>query len=344
MVVLLALPVYKFEGDIFETQKFFNFAFKHLWALGVIGSMLSFLLAKDILRILYKIVPKSEPMDTGRRDFFKNSFLLGAGGCSVVSSALGFHEAQNPEIKTIKVLFSKLPPVFDGFKIVQITDLHVGPLIKKEFVMNVVEKVNKQEPDLIAVTGDLIDGRVKKLSKEVAPLKALKAKHGVFYVTGNHEYYWGLDEWLAHIESELQMQILHNENIILERFNQRFVVAGVHDYRMGKKSSLGSDPFKAKEGTVKEDFTILLAHQPRSCYEAQEAGFDYMICGHTHGGQYLPFAWLVYPFQPYIKGLYNHKGMQLYVSAGCGFWGPPNRFGIKGEITAHILRSKEAKV
>ena len=136
------------------------------------------------------------------------------------------------------------------------------------------------------------------------------------------------------------MKVLKNEHVLLKKNGERFIIGGVHDYRMGKKTpGHGSSPLSARKGSHREDFALLLAHRPQSCYEAQQSHFHYMIAGHTHGGQFFPFNLMAHLFHPYIKGLYNHRGMKLYVSPGTGYWGPPNRFGVKSEITKHILRT-----
>ncbi len=301
--------------------------------MGFIGTFLFFLIFKDLVRSLFVLTRRTSKMNADRRDFLKTSTLWGIGGSSVLISGIGRYKAQIPHMETVEVHLLRLPQVFDKTTIVQISDLHIGPTIGREYTQEVVEITNREQPDFIAVTGDLIDGRVKYLKNKTSPLKDLKAKYGVFYVTGNHEYYWGVDDWVSYLEGELNMQALRNRHVVFQREKQRFVLAGVDDL------TLKSDPIKASQGSFEEDFKLLLAHQPRSCYKAKKAGFDYMICGHTHGGQYYPVAWLVYLFQPYVKGLYNHEGMPLYVSKGAGYWGPPNRFGSKNEITKHILRS-----
>ncbi len=301
--------------------------------MGFLGTLLVFLIFKDLVRILSKLTKQTSKINTQRRDFFKTSALWGIGGSGTLISSVGFYQAQTPNMETVQIPLPRLPQIFDRTTIVQISDLHIGPTIGRKYTEEVVEKTNYEQPDFIAVTGDLIDGRVKHLKEKTAPLKNLRAKYGVFYVTGNHEFYWNAEEWVSYLENELNMKALRNTHVVFERENQRLVLAGAEDL------TLGSDPLKASEGSSPDDFKLLLAHQPRSCYKAKEAGFDYMICGHTHGGQYYPMAWLVYLFQPYVKGLYNHEGMQLYVSKGAGYWGPPNRFGVKNEITKHILRS-----
>lgn len=343
--VIIGMIVFQISHRYFRNSLGINlmedFSVLYYVLIGFMGSLIFFLLVKDIVRVLGKLNKRTRDTNVQRRDFLKSASLLGIGGGSAIISGLGFYESMSPDVKEVEESFTNLPRPFDGTTIMQISDLHISALIKREYVQNVVDKVNREQADFVAITGDLVDGRVSKLKHDAMPLKDLQAKYGVFYVTGNHEYYWGAEEWTDYLENELQIKVLHNEHVAFERDGQRLILAGVHDYIMGKRAGhqYKSDPFKAREGTSQKDFKLLLAHQPKSCFKAQEAGFDYMICGHTHGGQYLPVGLLVYLFQPYVKGLYNHKGMKLYVSTGSGYWGPPNRFGIKNEIAKHILRS-----
>ena len=338
---MLSIPLLRLSGTI---RLFPNISTGYYILMGFVGSLLFFLIVKDLIRLGYKILAKlkrkREMMQTDRRDFLKHAAVLGMGGSSALISGIGFYQAMSPNVKTIETTFKRLPAIFDGTTVAQISDLHIGPIVKREYVQSVVSKTNALDADFIAITGDLVDGRPSQLRSDIAPLRDLKAKHAIFYVTGNHEYYWGAEEWRSYLANELGMQVLSNERAVFERNGHRLIIAGVEDHRMGRRvGAPGSDPLKAKGQTLPEDFKLLLAHQPKSCFEAQKAGFDYMICGHTHGGQYFPINLLVYLFEPYVKGLYHHQNMKLYVSTGSGFWGPPNRFGVKNEIAHHVLRS-----
>jgi predicted MPP superfamily phosphohydrolase len=227
-----------------------------------------------------------------------------------------------------------LPKGLAGFSITQITDLHVGPTIKKDFVERIVARANALESDVIALTGDLVDGRVPDLAADTAPLRALTARHGVYFVTGNHEYYSGEPAWTAEFR-RLGMTALKNQHVILEHGGAALLLAGVNDFSARHFDPAEcSDPATALRGA---DLTIhpriLLAHQPSTAPAAAAAGFDLQISGHTHGGQFWPWNFFVRYFQPFTSGLNRMDDLRVYVSRGTGYWGPPNRFIVPGEIT-----------
>ena len=180
-----------------------------------------------------------------------------------------------------------------GFRIVQLTDIHVSPTIKRPFVESVVAQANELQPDVVALTGDLVDGSVARLRNDVAPLANLRANDGCFFVTGNHEYYSGVYDWVAYIR-QLGFRVLMNEHHLIRRNNAGILVAGVTDYRGGGfDDAHRSDPKKAIQNAPESDFKLLLAHQPKSIFQAAEAGFDLQISGHTHGGQFFPWNFFV---------------------------------------------------
>jgi len=219
-------------------------------------------------------------------------------------------------------------------KIVQFTDLHIGPMIKRDYVQTLVQQMNDLDADIIVMTGDLVDGSVFRLQAEVAPLANLKAKHGKFFITGNHEYYSGAEDWIAEMR-RLGFTVLLNAHELIEVNGAKLLLAGVTDYRADRHiASHQSSPKKAMQGALESDVKILLAHQPKSIFEATEAGFDLQISGHTHGGQYYPWNFLAKMANPYIKGLHLHDNKTwIYVSPGTGYWGPPIRLGNEPEIT-----------
>ncbi|MFC1490229.1 metallophosphoesterase, partial [Candidatus Latescibacterota bacterium] len=220
----------------------------------------------------------------------------------------------------------------------QISDLHAGSTIRLPYIRKITEMVKRIECDAIVMTGDIADGRVSTLQKDVAPLGELSAPHGMFFVTGNHEYYSGVEEWTVEMK-RLGFEVLLNENRIFERNGQRIIMAGVTDYEGGRFSdSHVSDPEKSVEAAMHDDFKILLAHQPLSIFKAEQAGFDFMISGHTHGGQYIPWNFFIRIQQPYTSGLHTHGKTQLYINRGTGYWGPPLRGGIPSEISVITLK------
>jgi len=245
-----------------------------------------------------------------------------------------FVARRKPDIVEVRIPVTGLPRALHGFSIAQISDVHVGPTIKRGFVEGIVRRVNGLNADLIAVTGDLVDGSVQQLSVHTAPLAGLAARHGAFFVTGNHEYYSGERAWTEEIR-RLGMQVLKNEHVVLKHDGATLVIAGVTDYNAHRfDPAQRSDPAAALFGAPGDaGAKILLAHQPSSASAAAQAGFDVQISGHTHGGQFWPWNLFVHFFQPFTSGLHRLKNLWIYVSRGTGYWGPPNRFGVPSEIT-----------
>jgi hypothetical protein len=243
---------------------------------------------------------------------------------------------RRPRVVLVDIPVTDLPKALHGFSIAQISDVHVGPTIKRGFVEKIVARVNGLKADLIAVTGDLVDGSVQQLSAHTAPLAGLTARHGAYFVTGNHEYYSGERAWTAEIR-RLGLQVLKNEHVVLEHNGASLVLAGVTDLSAHHfDAAEHSDPVAALRGAPADaGARILLAHQPNSAAAAAGAGFDVQISGHTHGGQFWPWNLFVRLFQPFTGGLYRLKNLWIYVNRGTGYWGPPNRFGVPSEIT-HI--------
>jgi predicted MPP superfamily phosphohydrolase len=255
-------------------------------------------------------------------------------------TVVGFINARRrARIKDIEVPATGLPPQLDGFTIAQISDIHVGPTIKSDYLQAIVDAVNNLSVDLVAVTGDLVDGSVAELRAHTAPLRQLRARHGTFFVTGNHEYYSGVDEWVAEL-TRLNVQVLLNEHRVLSHDGTSLLIAGVTDFSAGGfDAAHRSDPQAALADAPKDiAFKLLLAHQPRSARAAAAAGFDLQLSGHTHGGQFWPWNHFVRFQQPYTHGLHRLADLWIYISRGTGYWGPPKRFGAPSEITRITLR------
>jgi uncharacterized protein len=235
------------------------------------------------------------------------------------------HVARGPLVRRVRVPVGKLP--IASYTIAHLTDVHIGPLIGREFAEKLVRRVNALEPDLIVITGDLVDGRLSELAAHIEPLRDLRARDGVYAVTGNHEYYWNPSAWLDHIRS-LGIRVLRNEHVTIA---DAFELAGVDD------SSAGEDVPRAVAGRNPRLPLVLLAHHPRTVARAMQAGVDLQLSGHTHGGQLLPLGWLARLFDPKVAGLGKFDQTWLYVSEGTGFWGPPLRVGTSCEIAAITL-------
>lgn len=233
----------------------------------------------------------------------------------------------------VDIPLAGLPAALHGFTIAQISDIHVGPTIKHGYVARIVQAVNALEPDIIAVTGDVVDGPVRLLAAHTSPLGRLAARHGAYLVTGNHEYYSGAPGWVAEFR-RLGLHVLMNEHITLCHGGAALVVAGVTDYSARAfDPAQASDPAAALAGAPAEAIKVLLAHQPRSATAAAAAGYHLQVSGHTHGGQFLPWNFFVRLQQPCTAGLRRLHGMWVYTSRGTGYWGPPLRLGAPSEIT-----------
>jgi len=255
-------------------------------------------------------------------------------GLTLLSVFLGFLIARRPRLVEIDIPIAHLPAALQGFSIAQISDLHVGPTIKRGFVERIVARVNRLQADVVAITGDLVDGSVRDLSVHTAPLRELTARHGVFFVTGNHEYYSGEPGWTVELR-RLGLTVLKNQHVILQHDGASLLLAGVNDYSAHHfDPAQRSDPAAALRGANSGTAPkILLAHQPSTADAAAAAGFDVQLSGHTHGGQFWPWNLFVGYFQRFTSGLNRLNELKVYVSVGTGYWGPPNRFFVPGEIT-----------
>ncbi|MGM0577803.1 MAG: metallophosphoesterase [Myxococcota bacterium] len=283
------------------------------------------------------------PVDPGRRQFLAQvsagGAVLGSGGLGL----LGFHGARGGDFAEpeVEVALERLPRALEGYRLVQLSDIHVGPTVDKGFLREVVERANALKPDAICITGDLVDGSVAHLGRDVAELGRLAARDGVFFVTGNHEYYSGAPDWMEFLE-KLDIRVLQNERLALGDRGPggaSFDLAGVHDHTAARFGvGHAPDVQGALDGRDPERELVLLAHQPRQIYAAEGHGVGLQLSGHTHGGQLWPFGAATALVQPYLAGLHRHgDGTQIYVSRGTGYWGPPMRIGAPAEITSLVL-------
>jgi predicted MPP superfamily phosphohydrolase len=320
-----------------------------IW-MGTMLLLLVALLGLDLARLLAALGAKlggAAPIDPARRTFLAR--LLGgtAGLGAGLVAAVAVKQALRELIVTeVSVQLPRLPAASHGTTIVQLTDLHVGPTIGRAFVEDVVRRTNALAPDIVAITGDLVDGSVDSLWNAVAPLAGLRARHGVYFVTGNHEYFSGADAWVAAL-SKLGIRVLANERVAIgegQGPQDGFDLAGVHDHgaaRIGEGHR--SDVAAALAGRDPRREVVLLAHQPKSVYAAAELGVGLQLSGHTHGGQIWPFSFFVRLTQPFLTGLHRHRDTQVYVSPGTGYWGPPMRLGTRAEITKITLLSSSSR-
>jgi predicted MPP superfamily phosphohydrolase len=337
--LLVSIPagfvtIRSFPGPIARAVRTVSF----FW-IGAFGLTLTAVVLTDIVRglmtVMWSAIPGERLLIGQVQAFAVCAFVLPA-------IALGMRTARGPA-RLEKVVFPlpHLGPAFEGFRIVQISDLHITESLNGEFLREVVERVNGMNPDLVAVTGDLIDGQVEELRPHVAPLGMLQAREGVFFVTGNHEYYFGATAWEAEV-ARIGVTVLHNSHRVLRRGGDSLVVAGVTDYTGGQfDPAHESRPDLALEGAPKSVPRILLAHQPKSARAAAAHEVDLQLSGHTHGGQIFPFMFFVRMVQPVIQGLREMYGIWVYTNRGTGYWGPPMRVGPTPEITEFTLKRGE---
>jgi len=305
-----------------------------LLVMGFFSSLLVITFVRDLsiasLLTIDSLLPRTVSLDRWRIDS-----AVAVPALAALSTAIGFVNARRrAKVATVDIPIADLPRELDGLTIVQISDIHVGPTIKQSYVDAIVTEVNRLQADVVAVTGDVVDGSVEQLAEHTRPLGRLTARHGVFLVTGNHEYYSGAEEWIAEFR-RLGLRVLLNEHVVLEHNGTPFVMAGVTDYSAGHfDDAHRSDPAAAvKHAPDEARIRVLLAHQPRTALAAVEAGYTLQLSGHTHGGQFFPWNLFVRFQQPFTAGLAKMDDLWIYTSRGTGYWGPPKRLGAPSEIT-----------
>lgn len=303
--------------------------------LGLFSTLLVLVFVGDVVRAAYALarfaLPASWPMLDPRA---VSLTILGAAGAL---SLVGLFQARCPRVRRVDVPIDGLPPELEGYRIVQWSDVHVGATIRRAFVQSLVERTNALDADAVVITGDFVDGPMHALRDEVEPIRDLRPRDGVFYVTGNHEYYWAAGEWIALLQT-LGLDFLKNEHRVIERGNAKLVMAGVTD-PVGRNEHK-QDPDAALASAPADAVKVLLSHRPQTAQAASRLGVDLQLSGHTHGGQFFPFNLVIHKFQPIAKGLHRVGRTWLYVNRGTGYWGPPTRLAVGGEITLVSLRSK----
>jgi len=306
-------------------------AWASLTLMGLFSSLFVLTVIRDLAELL--LLPATL-LGLHLPDHWRDLSADGVVVLALLVTLVGLYNARKPpRVKEVEIALKDLPPALQGFKIAQISDMHVGPTIKRPAMKHVVATINRLNVDVVAITGDLVDGNVYELSRHVAPLAGLRSSHGTFFVTGNHEYYSGVHPWLKYLPT-LGVRVLLNEHVIILHKHAPIVIAGVTDFSAASyDTSHRTDVALAITGAPRAAVKVLLAHQPRSAAAAESAGFDLQLSGHTHGGQFLPWNFFVRFQQPFTAGLHRVKDMLVYVSRGTGYWGPPKRFGSPSEIT-----------
>jgi predicted MPP superfamily phosphohydrolase len=318
----------------------------YVWFGLVVYLFLTLLVLEPVRLALRGWVKRTPPETTepeeramNRRMFLARAGAVTAGAASVGLVGVGMVTALGPpDMLRIPVRLHRLDPAFNGFRIVVVSDIHLGPLAGRAHTERIVAMINETEPDLVAIVGDLVDGTVEELGSAAEPLRDLVSREGSFFVTGNHEYF--VDDtasWVRELE-RLGVQPLHNENTAIRRGAAAFDLVGVNDIA-GEQHSDPPDFDRALSGVDGSGPTILLAHQPVQVKQASARHVDLQLSGHTHGGQMWPFHYVVRAVQPSLAGLSTVDGTQLYVTRGAGFWGPPVRIGAPPDITVLSLQS-----
>ncbi len=283
--------------------------------------------------------PPSSPESPARRELLLKAARASAAVGALGVTGYGFEEAWGPpRITEVPVRLARLPAALSGLTLAHLTDIHVGAWIDRRFVEELVGRTNALEPDAVLITGDLVDGSVEDLRPMVAPLAGLRSRFGTYFVTGNHEYFSGVDEWCAELEA-MGMTVLRNRRVALGEAGASLDLVGVDDYGGSGRGRRDYDLKAALAGRDPSRAAVLLAHQPREAEaeQAAAAGIGLQLSGHTHGGQIWPWSYAVRLVFPYFRGRYEVDGMSLYVSNGCGLWGPPVRVGAPPEIVKVVL-------
>ena len=321
------------------TRIFFTVAFG--W-MGTSVLLLAALLATEPVRLgaavrsFFKARSK-DPSDPARRTALSRILGGTAALAGLGAAMVGFSQALSVVIQRVRVPLRKLPRSMDGTRLVQLSDVHVNGTIGRAYVEEIVARTNALSPDVVVITGDLIDGPVSGLRDQVAPLANLRARYGVFFVTGNHEYYAGAIPWVEHLAT-LGVKTLQNERVSVGEGEESFDLAGVHDFNSAAYA-IGHthDPDRALAGRDPAREVVLLAHQPCSVHDAARLDVGLQLSGHTHGGQIFPMKYVVALGQPFVEGLHRLGETQIYVSRGTGYWGPPMRVGAPPEIAEITL-------
>ncbi len=337
---LIIIPIILMAGDIFFILEIATGIIPESPALyfatssfvGITFMMFVVAIIYDLTITVSRRVP---PVDHERRRVLKLIFDVTMLVAAFAYLLRGFSQGiKFPELNKVHVKIKDFP--HDNFNLVQLTDVHVGRTIKRDFIERLVEETNQLKPDMVVITGDLVDLPIPSIEYDLYPLKDLNAP--TYFILGNHEYFHGPGEAIAYIR-ELGITPLINEHVTIGEGEQQFNLVGLTDLSGARAGLFPPDPEKAFNGCDQGKCTIVLAHQPKMITEMNGCRCDLMLSGHTHGGQIFPFGLLVMTAQPYLAGLHYHTpDQQIFVSRGTGYWGPPLRFLAPSEISQLIIR------
>ncbi|MCL7456522.1 metallophosphoesterase [Micromonospora echinofusca] len=279
--------------------------------------------------------------DPARRLLLARGAAIFAGLTATGLTGYGIRTALGPpQLDRVQIPLAKLPRSMDGLRIATVSDIHLGPLRGRAHTERIVAAINRLDADIVAVVGDLVDGSVAELGEAAEPLRRLRSRHGSYFVTGNHEYYSGVEEWVQELD-RLGLRVMQNERTEIQARGGVLDLAGVNDVTAAGTGLAAPADYAAALGDRDPNRpVVLLAHQPVAAVEAAKFGVDLQLSGHTHGGQMVPFNLLVKLQQPVVSGLGEVDGTKVYVTNGAGFWGPPVRVGAEPQITLVELRSR----
>lgn len=337
---LVAIPIILMIGDVFFILDIVTGILPDSPALYLISSsFIGFTFMLFVIAVFYDLtitVSKKVPVDKSRRRTLKLIFDVTMLVAAFAYLLRGFSQGVRfPDINNIRVKIKDFP--FENFKLVQLTDVHVGRTIKRDFIEKLVKQTNALKPDMVVITGDLVDLAVSLIEYDLYPLKDLKAP--TYFILGNHEYFHGAGEAIEYLK-ELGIIPLLNEHVTIEKNGKSFNLVGLTDVIGYRTGLYPPDPDAAYKGLDQSKSCIVLAHQPKMILEMDQYRCDLMLSGHTHGGQIFPFGLLVMTAQPYLAGLYTHAdNRQIFVSRGTGYWGPPLRFLAPSEISVIFLQT-----
>ncbi len=336
---LITIPIVLLLGDCFFIADIATNIIPDSPALYYISSSfvgITFMLF--VVAVIYDLtitVSKRVPVDHSRRRVLKLIFDVTMLVAAFAYLLRGFSQGVKfPVINPVLVKVKDFP--LEKFNLVQLTDVHVGRTIKRDFIEKLVEETNKLKPDMVVITGDLVDLPVTDIEYDLYPLKDLQAP--TYFILGNHEYFHGVGETVEYVK-ELGIKPLLNEHVVIGEGEQRFNLVGLNDVMGRRVDFFPPDAAAADKGMDQSRSCIVLAHQPRMIDEMDTYRCDLMLSGHTHGGQIFPFGLLVMAAQPYLAGLHTHASdRQIFVSRGTGYWGPPLRFLAPSEISQIIIQ------
>lgn len=344
LISLVAILIGSFAAMplFFWSERGREFIGKHRWflnisyySLPVLSAMMFFVAGRDVLAFVQSVYDLGLPVETLYQGWVSWAIV----GLALILLIGGYLNVQRgPQVLRREISDPRLPTSFAGTKILQISDLHISDFVSADFLFKVINRINEEKPDMIVLTGDIVDGDIQRLSAEMAMLKSLKAPLGVYYVPGNHEYYWAGGSIMQQLK-EFGIRVLVNEAEGIQQAGGELLVAGVPD-PAAKMLGFELPSLKPFKPLFKENqFRILLSHQPALAKSAAQVGFHLQFSGHTHGGQFFPWNLMIGLFHRFSKGYYKHQGMHIYVNQGTAYWGPAVRHGTVCEITVISLVS-----